>query len=274
MYRSTSSARLWRIVGLTALAATLLLLGGFVYALQDMLNPRLPAPAEATKPSPEASQPGLAEAAEVNVVAIGDSLTKGTGDATGEGYVRQVVNGLSDLWDKPVKLMNNLAVAGMRTDQLLEKLKRDSGYRYAIRQANLILLTIGGNDLFQHAQSGAGEEGDVIDPQRLERMLPGALKRFEEVLSLLNRLNPNATVVYVGLYNPFYDLMEMRDGSLQVQQWNERAYALIHRYPQMQMIPTFDLFESRIGDYLSPDHFHPNHDGYAQIAARIMQSLK
>ena len=93
-------------------------------------------------------------------------------------------------------------------------------------------------------------------------------------MELLHEINPNAHIVYLELYNPFYDIKELRDGSLEVQNWNEQAYALAHAYPNMTLIPTFDLFERTISSYLSSDHFHPNHDGYAQIAARIVQSLE
>jgi lysophospholipase L1-like esterase len=67
---------------------------------------------------------------------------------------------------------------------------------------------------------------------------------------------------------------DLREGSLEVQEWNEQAYALIHSYPNMTLVPTFDLFERTLSRYISSDHFHPNHDGYTQIAIRIVQSVE
>ena len=43
-------------------------------------------------------------------------------------------------------------------------------------------------------------------------------------------------------------------------------------YPDVLVVPTFDLFEYR-QDRLALDHFHPNRAGYSAIAARILQVL-
>lgn len=267
------SYRLWAVLGCLSLLVTAIFLFGFSYAVRDMLLPtRLASEQALPTPSSDAAI-SAADQSEIRITAIGDSLTKGTGDSSGEGYIRQVVNGLKKEWNKPIRLINNLAVNGMQADQLAEKLKKDKGMRYAIKQSNLILLTIGGNDLFQFARNSRtpGEPG--IKMSALLKDLPEGLERLEEVFAELNHINPDAQMVYVGLYNPFYDLDELRDGSLEVQQWNKRAYEMIHDYPNMQLIPTFDLFEKKIGNYLSSDHFHPNHEGYKAIAVRIIQSL-
>ncbi|MFX3636891.1 MAG: GDSL-type esterase/lipase family protein [Candidatus Pristimantibacillus sp.] len=267
------SYRLWAVLGCLSLFATAIFIFGFGYAVRDMLFPTNPTSEQVIpSPSPE-SAPIAADQNEIRITAIGDSLTKGTGDSSGEGYVRQMVEGLKKEWKKPIRLINNLAVNGMRADQLAKKLKNDKGMRYALQQSNLILLTIGGNDLFQFAMNNRtpGEPG--IKMSALLKDLPLGLERLEVVFAELNRINPDAQLVYVGLYNPFYDLDELRDGSLEVQQWNKRAYEIIHKYPQMQLVPTFDLFEKKIGNYMSSDHFHPNHEGYKAIAERIIQSL-
>ncbi|WP_308634447.1 GDSL-type esterase/lipase family protein [Paenibacillus silvisoli] len=275
MSRASSNA-LWRIIGVSALASTLLLAGGFGYAVKDMLYPSAePYSGTPVKPAlPEQTE--LSQAKAINITAIGDSLTKGTGDATGEGYVKQLVALLKAKYPAiPVKLNNNLAVNGLRADQLAQRLSSDKGYRYSLQQANLIVFTIGGNDLFQIANGrAAGEATGDIDLETVKKGLSDGLKRLEKVFQLLHDINPNAHIVYTGLYNPFYNIADLRDGSLQVQRWNEKAYSLLYKYPNMLMVPSFDLFERSIASYLSNDHFHPNHEGYAQIAERIAQSLE
>ncbi|CAM3439928.1 GDSL-type esterase/lipase family protein [Paenibacillus lupini] len=274
--RPLSSENLWRIIGISAVLSTLLLLAGFGFAVKDMLYPKGEVfEGRANVPALPAGGK-LSEGKDIAITAIGDSLTKGTGDASGEGYVKQVVALLKQKYpDTSVRLNNNLAVNGLKADRLEQLLETDKGYSFALRQANVIVFTIGGNDLFQIASGtspvkAAGE----LNLNKLKAELPKDLKRLAHVLKRLHAINPNVQVVYVGLYNPFYDIPEYRGGSLQIQQWNERAYALLHQYPNMTMVPTFDLFENAIGRYLSSDHFHPNHDGYAQIAARIVQSLE
>lgn len=228
--------------------------------------------------TPERGAPAAAvleETAEIRIAALGDSLTKGTGDSSGEGYVKKVVEGLKLEKGKPVKLLNNLAINGLQADELADRLAEDTGFEYVLRQANLILLSIGGNDLFNSVRaSNSGRKLSAYSLKGLSDQLPDSLERFERVIAELHSINANATIIYIGLYNPFYDIEELRSGSLEVQQWNEEAYSILHSYPNMMMIPIFDLFEGKIGNYLSSDHFHPNGQGYERIADRILESLK
>ncbi|WP_127534166.1 GDSL-type esterase/lipase family protein [Paenibacillus kobensis] len=276
---------LWRTIGFISLVSTLLFLCGFGIALKDIIAPSDRTPFYADNEAESGSGSGAGASQVIRVTALGDSLTKGTGDSKGEGYVKQSVKLMEDKYDKPVKLMNNLAINGLRADQLNDKLTNDKGFRLAVSEADIILMTIGGNDLFQYAQGQGEEEGDDEDVQRsagrsgelsleeLQENMTEGVKRLEHTIDLLNEINPKARVVYVGLYNPFYDVEDLRDGSIQVQEWNRQVYAVIHRYPNMRLVPTFDLFEANISRYLSSDHFHPNHEGYSAIAERIVQSL-
>jgi lysophospholipase L1-like esterase len=254
----------------------MLLLAGFGYAVKDMLYPKGASYAGSESFPALPANGKLSDAKEISVTAVGDSLTKGTGDATGDGYVKQVIGLLRKKYpDATVRLNNNLAINGMKAERLAQLLATDKGYRYALMQANVILFTIGGNDLFQIAAGhSASQATSNLDLNKLKAELPQGLAQLEKVTKQLHAINPNAHIVYVGLYNPFYDIADFRSGSLQIQQWNEQAYAQLHRYTNMTMVPTFDLFENTIGRYLSSDHFHPNHNGYAQIAARIVQSLE
>ncbi|WP_028561217.1 GDSL-type esterase/lipase family protein [Paenibacillus pinihumi] len=272
--RPKGSAALWRIIAGAASLATLLLLFGFAYAVNDVLNPAAPAPAPGA-PALDGQQPLLGSKEELKIVAIGDSLTKGTGDATGQGYVRRVVTGLAQKMDSQVKLVNNLAINGLRTEQLIDKLQHDTGMKYALKQADLILFTIGGNDLSKLAQTAL--RSDSANPdfgvEEIGKQLQDGLGRLDQVFKLVNEANPDAQIVYVGLYNPFYPIPELREGSLQVQKWNDEAYRLSFSYPHMKLVPVFDLFEDPGGTYLASDRFHPNGEGYAHIAERIVQML-
>lgn len=267
-----SSRLLWGMTSLTALVTTVLLLFGFIYAVDDMLRPSS-APYNQAEPAPEQADDSFAALNEIKVAAIGDSLTKGTGDATGQGYVRHTIRLLGERVDKPVRLLNNLGINGLRTDQLEQKLE-ESGVRYVLQQAELILLTIGGNDLFQMAANRLDLTSRDIDPRVLHEHLPEHAARLESVLTKLNDINPQAKIIYVGLYNPFYDLDETREANLLVQEWNDRAFQVTNRYPNMTLVPTLDLFQSTIIRYLSSDHFHPNEEGYVRIAERIVQAIE
>ncbi|GLX70809.1 GDSL-type esterase/lipase family protein [Paenibacillus glycanilyticus] len=274
--RPISSGNLWKIIGISSVLSTLLLIAGVGFAVKDTLYPKGEAFSESAKVSVLPAGGELSEGNDIVITAIGDSLTKGTGDASGEGYVKQVVALLKQKYPgKSVRLNNNLAVNGLKSDRLEQLLETDKGYSFALKQANVIVFTIGGNDLFQILSGKSlGNLANELNLDKLKAEMPQGLNRLAQVVKRLHLINPNAQVVYVGLYNPFYDIEEFRSGSLQIQQWNERVYTLLHEYPNMTMVPTFDLFENTIDRYLSSDHFHPNHAGYQQIATRIVQSLE
>lgn len=268
-----SNLWLWRILGWTTFICLIVMLTGFGSALKDTWFPKI------SLALPEASAPDLATGGdwssktELFITSLGDSLTKGTGDSTGEGYVSRVIEDFSEALDKPIYLVNNLAINGLRADQLITRLN-ESGFRNSIGKADIILMTIGANDLFQIAQNGGSmSEGGDLSPMLLLERLPEAEPRLKAVFEKTRELNPTARIIYVGLYNPFYDLPEMRQGSEVVAQWNKFAHSLAELDGNATVVPTYDLFEFNIMDYLSSDHFHPNSDGYARISERIVQAL-
>lgn len=265
---------LWRGLGAVSLACLLLLLAGFGWALKDHWAPSAGMAVPEASGPPAAAGGSLAAKPAWKIAALGDSLTVGTGDSTGSGYVKRAAEVLAESLDKQVRIVNNLAIGGLRADQLLAQLG-DTGYVNAIVQSDIVMLTIGGNDLFQFASgNGSLVEGGDISPEQLERHLPEGERRLGEVLGELRRMNAVARIVYVGLYNPFFDLPDMRaDASRIVRAWNDYAADFAAKDGNMTVVPTYDLFEASIGKYLSSDHFHPNDEGYARIAERVVQAL-
>lgn len=287
-----SSKWIWRITASVSVIVTVILIIGFIYAFKDINSPQAASssgvesgPAsdkgESTESTPEQTPSQGTEPTETHplpeelkITAIGDSLTKGTGDNTGSGFVRRSIQMLNDSGRKS-ELLNNLAINGLTTEGLLPKLE-EKGVQYALKQADLILLSIGANDLFR----GSGlmenvQEGNIeLDPKQLMKALPEATERLKQVLEHIRLINPEARVIYIGLYNPFADLQELLlPGNIVVSTWNHAAQLAVNQDPNMVMVPTFDLFQGKLDVYLSSDHFHPNGNGYDAIAKRIVQGI-
>jgi lysophospholipase L1-like esterase len=251
------------------------MLSGFAWAIKDTWFP------QSSLALPEVGEPEKATGGEwsakpeLYVTALGDSLTKGTGDSTGEGYVNRAIEALSDKLDKPVYLVNNMAINGLKADQLAKNLE-EKGYVNAVGKADIVVLTIGGNDLFQEAQGGGSlAEGGDLSPEALKQRLPEVVPRLKEVFGKIRQANPTARIVYVGLYNAFYDVAEMRAiASEVVAEWNDYAFRLALADGNATVVPTYDLFEFNLTDYLSSDHFHPNALGYERISGRVVESLQ
>ncbi|WP_225445493.1 GDSL-type esterase/lipase family protein [Paenibacillus arenosi] len=265
-------SRLWSIIMAGGVATTLLFVLGFGLAVADIIAPASIPFTEKPESQAPLVEPERSEQ-EINIVSLGDSLTRGTGDETGQGYVRRAVAQLSKEQTKPVKLVNNLAINGQRADQLVERLKQQS-VGNTLKQANVIFLTIGGNDLFQSARDDQ-MSNNPLNAESLKAKVEKGTNDAIQVLNQIREWNESALIVYVGLYNPFSDLKEMhQDGNEVVQQWNDTMFNTINKDANMIMIPTQDLFERNIGKYLSSDHFHPNGIGYEAIATRVVQSIK
>lgn len=291
---------LWRTTGLIGLLSMLLFAGGFVYAIHDILYPQpssFGVPAGSPPPQDQAASGG-----DIRIVAIGDSLTKGFGDTTGEGYVGKAKKKLEAAQDKPV-YVQNYAENGLRAYQLEPRLDPAGPLAALIKQANVILFTIGGNDLNElltgTAQSGAdgaagpspspgGAAADAAKPNntsgeqvmaadfdfaKVASKLPDIAKRFDSIVAKLAAINPTARIVYVGLYHPYLDLDPQRQGSLLLQQWNDVTVRTANKFPNVTVVPTYDLFQFGGTKYLYDDHFHPNQSGYERIAERVAQVL-
>lgn len=292
----------WRSISLISIVTSVILIVGFVYAVNDILYPV--GEASPTTIPQQTAAPLTGASGDIKIVALGDSLAKGTGDNSGEGFVKRTVAGLSAKGVK-VELLGNMGINGMTTEGLHKKLGED-GVQYALRMANVILLSVGGNDLFRSSNilsnesSGEGEsvvespsEGaastdlgssannsttdveEEVTPESLLAALPEASARLGKILEEIAEINPNAQIYYMGLYNPFGDIPELLiPGNQAVTTWNNTAMEIINRHPNMNLVPTFDLFNRHLDKYLSSDHFHPNGDGYQRIGDRFLQAVR
>lgn len=174
-----------------------------------------------------------------------------------------------------------MGINGLTTAGLLSKLEED-GVDYALHMANVILLSIGGNDLFKDSNilqnSGALQSESTTDqeltPESLLAALPEAVGRLGKILQKITEINPNAQIYYMGLYNPFGDIPDLLvPGNQAVAKWNNAAMDVINKHSNMTLVPTFDLFNKHLDKYLSTDHFHPNGDGYQRIGERFIQAI-
>lgn len=271
-----SAPWIWRTISTVSILATLLLLFGFGYAIKDVIYPEgdsaLGTGQSMKTPTDEASKPAApVDDGKIRIAVIGDSLARGTGDDEGLGFVRRAGNILKEQ-GHDVQVLNNLGVNGLRTDALLSKLD-EQGVRYVLQQSNFILLSIGANDLFQGGQVLQGE--DPPSAEKLAAVLPETSKRLQEILKKVKEINPEAQIAYIGLYNPFGDVKELEvPGNAVVAAWNDAALQILNQEDKMTLVPTFDLFENHLGEYLSSDHFHPNGAGYEEIAVRIAQEYQ
>jgi len=258
-----ASRMIWAGVGIVSLLCTALLATGFWHAVETVTT----SPPSAASPEEKREVPAPPEDGVYRILALGDSLAKGTGDNSGEGFAGKVKRALDDLLDARVVLVN-YGVNGYRAEQLLRDLELRDGTIAQVREAELILVSIGANDVFVLDNPTQAD----IDAGRAHTLKGAALERVRKIMERLHELNPRAKTVYIGLYNPFSDIEDVAEDAAQfVHEWNYSVQRMLAPYPNMALVPTYDLFQERVADWLAPDHYHPNEEGYRRIADRILQ---
>lgn len=222
---------------------------------------------EASSVTTPATQPIEKRTNEFTVVALGDSLTRGTGDDTGKGYVGTVTEELGKKFNQKVNV-RNLGIKGLVSAELAKQVKKQEVQRQ-LQAADVILLTIGGNDLFQ--------KGDTllnVNQENLAKVKTNYTMNLNEICREIRQVNPAAQLFVLGLYNPFIELDENGEMNAIVRDWNNNTAEVLATYQDVVFVPTFDLFQLSVNDYLYSDKFHPNRAGYRLIAERIVPLIE
>lgn len=251
-----------KVILLITIASFCLFAYGFVSGVNDVLNPKASNLVKKTDVvTKEKKKTGT-----LQIVSLGDSLTRGVGDKEGIGYIGRMKEDLQKDYKQKVAL-TNLAVSGAKMPDLLKQIE-SSGAQYSIKQADVIVLTIGGNDLFPGWESLGKIDLETYRPDT-ETFQNEAKKIIEEI----RKLNTDSPIFWLGLYNPFEDVEDLKGSSNIVVDWNASLEKLAVNNKNVYITPTFDLFQNRGKDLLYSDHFHPNEIGYTYMADRLVQNV-
>ncbi|MCX2828923.1 lipase [Bacillus pseudomycoides] len=248
---------------LITIASFCLFAYGFISGINDVLNPKA---SNLTMKTAQIQVKGKQHPGTLQVVSLGDSLTRGVGDKEGIGYVGRVKESLQKDYKQKVAL-TNLAVSGAKMPDLLKQIA-SSGAQYSIKQADLIILTIGGNDLFP-----GWESLGKIDLETYRPNTETFQNQAKQILTEIRKLNPDSPIFWLGLYNPFEDVEDLKGSSSIVVDWNASLEKLAIDNKNVYITPTFDLFQNRGKELLYSDHFHPNEIGYSYMADRLLQGV-
>ena len=224
----------------------------------------------------------------VTYVAIGDSLTKGVGDTTNQGgFVPLLAQSLTNESGLEFKAIN-YGVSGNTSGQILSRIREKKEIRKDLKQAQLLTITVGGNDL----RKAILEDTSNLDLDRFEKASKAYEKNLKQIIELARKDNPDLPVYVVGIYNPLYlnfpDLTELQT---LVDQWNQRTEETLSAYHGVYFVPINDLLykgidgksgvtESELGketvtnDALyDEDSFHPNNTGYEIMKEAVLEKI-
>ncbi|MEO8054120.1 MAG: GDSL-type esterase/lipase family protein [Acidobacteriota bacterium] len=257
---------LWFAPSALGLLTAGVLAGGAAAGLSGRLGERV-GEGPLALPTPAAA-PAVPASGTFRIVALGDSLTRGAGDAAGGGgYPERVAAALRRAG--LVVSVENLAVDGAETGDFLRKVE-EAGMAQRLAGASLILLSIGGNDLSHSLRSVVPGEA-VADPTAAA--LATASLNLQRTLPLLRAANPSSPIRLLGLYDPFPEGFDRKMARTTLLKWNVALEEASNGVENALVVPTADVFDGR-PDRLSPDRFHPGAEGYTEIAARVFQTLR
>ncbi|ALS38085.1 lysophospholipase L1-like esterase [Enterococcus rotai] len=230
----------------------------------------------------------------IRYTAIGDSLTEGIGDLTNSGgFVPLVANDLQEQYHLNGVQTDNFGKNGDRSDQILKRIKKNKDIQKGLASADLITLTVGGNDLMKVIK------GDVfrLTKDSFKKPLKSYQKEVEKLLTEIRKYNEEAPIYVLGIYNPFYlyfpDITEMQEI---VDNWNDGTKEIVTAEKNAYFIPINDLLYKGVGDQVGivsseatatsssehdiknnalyeEDHFHPNNLGYQIMASAVRDEM-
>ncbi|MCP1134683.1 GDSL-type esterase/lipase family protein [Paenibacillus polysaccharolyticus] len=194
-------------------------------------------------------------------VAIGDSLTVGTGALLGTGFV-PIYRRMAEMNLRTFVSMDNLGVNGLTSAELQQMINGHPRVRQAIREADMITVSIGGNDLIRTFKASGG----IPNAGKMTQVLGETRHHVSQVMRQIRQLKGDQKyfVRSIGLYNPY---PQSTEAAYWVRQYN--SYLNSAGSGNYACAQVYDKFEGRERELLFWDRVHPNARGYRIIAEQL-----
>ncbi|WP_367341685.1 SGNH/GDSL hydrolase family protein [Limosilactobacillus sp.] len=250
----------------------------------------------------------------IHLYAIGDSLTYGQGDEQKKGgYVSIVAHKIHHHYHTKVSTVN-YGVSGDRSDQILYRLNHQKQMRHDLRKADVITMTVGGNDLMQTLEKIISTNSEKEINSDVAKSGNQYQQKLTKLMAAIRKENPRAPIFVLSIYNPVYTYFaNVTSITRSIAQWNRitsetvgednNAYfvnidhlmsygqyhskasrqKLVHaaqksgtdQLSQKQVTSILNHKNQNLNNYISTeDNFHPNHRGYEKMADRLFKSMQ
>ena len=206
----------------------------------------------------------------VYYLALGDSLTRGVGDEEDNyGFTGRLAQHLEEQPTIAEVHLENRGKNGRRSDQLLNLLERGH-YDEQLEKANLVTITLGGNDVMKIVKR---DVFNLKEKMFLKELTPFE-ERYREIIAAIRARNADVPIIMVGFYNPFAiitDETKAFNGILNA--WNDTIESVSSEDHNACYVPVEDLFKSNDDLIYHTDFFHPNANGYNRMTKRVIEKL-
>ena len=207
-------------------------------------------------------------AAGESFVVLGDSIAEGVGsdDPAVDSYAAVVA-------EKNGYELTNIARAGSTSKNLMDKVLNDEEARKAIKNADIIEISIGGNDFLLNNMLLTVAGAMAGNFSRVDEILVTFRENFDTTITEIRSLNPDALVIVQTLYNPmggtqFFDAYEAA-----LERLNAVYSDYLKENPGAYIITdVHGAFHGKEG-LIYKDNIHPSPAGHAVIAETLMKTI-
>lgn len=209
------------------------------------------------------------DASEIHHLALGDSVIRGFGANENEDLGFQFSNKLAQQVDKNIHFQNK-GINGITSSEL-SKLVLEGQYDEEIKNSDIVTINVGGNDILE---LGMDQNLKTVI-QSFDLLQTNFSKNLSDIADRIKKLNPNATIVFLELYNPLSpenQLYSLADQLLP--SWNLKIYETASHYSSSLIVETTKVINGDNMQNLSPDGVHPNSAGYMAISEQMIYQFK
>jgi lysophospholipase L1-like esterase len=196
----------------------------------------------------------------IQYLALGDSLTVGFGTFISPDFVKLYHRMTQQTLQRPVSI-NKVARIGATTLDMLKSIEVNNSLHRSIDQADIITITIGGNDLIRAAK----EYVKTGDQSLFQEALENCKRNVREILSEIHKIKLRKTNRYiirlVNLYNPY---PHIKEADVWVRAFNMHLQSF--EGWSVRVADVYSVFLGRERELLFWDGKHPNAEGYKVIA--------
>lgn len=213
----------------------------------------------------------------IKYLALGDSL------AAGVTFDKKIGEGYSDLVAKHLEEKEMLqsyskafAVPGYKTANVLADLQEKAELQEAVKEANLITISAGANDLLKEAKVDVAKGTVAVDPANIKSTLGLIAQNYTEILKTIKELNPEVSVYVVGYYYPYPFLPEeLKPQLIELTHVLNKTIQASSTSLGAHFVPVYEKFGDDTKQYVpNPEDIHPNLDGYKLMAEALLESIE
>ncbi|MBU5346480.1 GDSL-type esterase/lipase family protein [Paenibacillus lautus] len=195
--------------------------------------------------------------------AVGDSLTFGLGAMPGSGFV-PLYRRMAEEKLRQFVAHENLGVNGLTSEELYDRVVQLPTYRFHLQQAQIITISIGGNDLIRAVKSTGGRPNREVLDAALYRCQNHVANTIRHIRKIKTPVSKPYFIRAIGLYNPYPAWTEATE---YVIRFNRHLMGLSDGY--FRVADIYAQFSGREKELMSVDGLHPNGRGYRVIAEQL-----